>query len=148
MENCHFDFVVEIKATPEKVWEALTREEFTSRWWTGRRMLSDWKAGSPVRHVQEQFYFAWEGVVLESDPTRRLSYTFEPIKDHPPRFDPVEGNVSRVVFTLEPRGGTVRLTLRHDNLTEEGRGLVSQGWPAGLTSLKNLLEGNGQTGKP
>lgn len=145
MENCRFEYVVEIQATPEKVWAALTREDLTCQWWTGRRMQSDWKVGAPIRHLQEQFHFDWEGVVLEFDPPRRLSYTFEPIKDNPPRFDPVEGKISRVIFTLEPKGEMVRLTLTHDQLTDEGRRLIAQGWPMGLSSLKNLLEADGPT---
>lgn len=138
MNKPKFVYVTYIATTPEKLWEALTQEKFTCRWWTNRRMLSDWKEGSTVRHIQGDF--EWEGTVLKSDPPRVLSYTFEPIKANPPRFDP-DGPPSRVVFELEPVGAVVKLTVTHDDLTDEAAGLISFGWPMGLSSLKTILEG-------
>lgn len=144
MDKPKFVYVTFIATTAEKLWEALTSEEFTRQWWTGRRMFSDWKTGSPVRHTQEQFGFDWEGKVLESDPPRLLSYTFEPIADNPPRYDPIGGSPSRVTFALEQVGSVVKLTVTHDELTEDACRLISFGWPHGLSSLKSLLE----TGSP
>jgi hypothetical protein len=47
-----------------------------------------------------------------------------------------------VVFTIEPFGSLVRLTVLHDGFVEGGKyfGAVSNGWPAILSGLKSLLE--------
>src|SRR5215204_2859477 len=35
-----------IRATPEKIWQALTTSEFTTRYWYGSTISSDWFVGS------------------------------------------------------------------------------------------------------
>lgn len=49
---------------------------------------------------------------------------------------------SKVVFTLEPHGEVVKLTLTHEGFIEGGKMLdgISKGWPAILAGLKSLLE--------
>lgn len=39
-------YVTDIASTPEKVWEALTSSQFTSQYFFGRQVESDWKAGA------------------------------------------------------------------------------------------------------
>ena len=53
-----------------------------------------------------------------------------------------EEGYSRLTYTLEPQGGSVKLTVLHeigkpDSKLIEG---VSNGWPHLLSSLKSLLE--------
>src|ERR1700682_1584835 len=65
-----------IKPTPERLWQAITDPAFPHRY-MGHAMVSDWKKGSA---------YAWEDhglkiehpeqVILESDPYRRLAFTF------------------------------------------------------------------------
>jgi uncharacterized protein YndB with AHSA1/START domain len=43
MSNPELVYVHRIKATPEKVWQALTDPAFTARYWYGTRLESDWK---------------------------------------------------------------------------------------------------------
>jgi hypothetical protein len=47
-----------------------------------------------------------------------------------------------VVFTLEPYGKLVKLTLTHEDFAGASKLLdgISKGWPAILSSLKSLLE--------
>lgn len=47
-----------------------------------------------------------------------------------------------MVFTIEPFGSLVRLTVLHDGFVEGGKyfDAVSNGWPAILSGLKSLLE--------
>ena len=49
---------------------------------------------------------------------------------------------TRVVFTIEPHGGIVKLTVTHEGFIEGSKllGAVSRGWPAILSGLKSLLE--------
>ena len=51
MDKPQFAYVTYINATPEKVWQALTTPEFTERYWSGRRVESDWRVGSPIRFM-------------------------------------------------------------------------------------------------
>ncbi len=90
-------------------------------------------------------------VVLESDPYRRLSYTwhsFTPdwaaaydVSDEHPAEVAAEPR-SKVTFDIEPRGEYVRLTVVHDGFEPGSTVLpgISQGWPLLMSSLKSLLE--------
>ena len=66
MAQTEIVYVTYIATTAEKLWEALTDGEFTRRYWGGRRIQSDWKVGSPVRHVREDGGIDWQGEVLQS----------------------------------------------------------------------------------
>ena len=131
-----FVYSIYIQTTPEKLFAALTRGEFTRQFWGLRSIQSDWKKGSPVRMTSKSGNPDWSGVVLEHDPPRRLSYTFQ----DEGRFR-AEG-ATRVVFELEPRDSAVLLTITHDHFPPDSKLLpgVSGGWPAILSSLKTLLE--------
>jgi uncharacterized protein YndB with AHSA1/START domain len=97
-----------------------------------------------------------EQVVLESEPYRRLSYTwhtFTPeLSDSFGLTDDARGRLAReprskVSFEIEPLDAEqVRLTVIHDDLEPGGLtgSMISQGWPRVLANLKTLLE----TGDP
>ncbi len=53
MDRPKFVYVTYIATAPDKVWTALTSGDFTYQYWSGRRIQSDWKPGSPVRHLKE-----------------------------------------------------------------------------------------------
>jgi len=132
-----FVYVTYIETTPEKLWQALTDSAFTRRYWFDTELRSDWKVGSPVALVM-----AGEttdtGEILEADPPRRLAYTFKHVLDPEMSKEPA----SKVVFTLEPHGKLVKLTLAHEGFVAGSKLLdgISKGWPAILSSLKTLLE--------
>jgi uncharacterized protein YndB with AHSA1/START domain len=79
------------------------------------------------------------GEVVECDPPRRLTYTWN-CQDGPATETP--RGISTVTFELQPMGGSVRLTVTHAPLAEDDG--ARQGWPAILSSLKSYLE----TGAP
>ena len=83
-----------------------------------------------------------EGFVLESDPPRRLVYSWHSIFDE----EMIKERPSRVTFVLEPSNGAVKLTVTHEDFAEGSKTLpsISEGWPIVLCSLKSILE----TGKP
>ena len=45
MANDRFVYVTFIRTTPEKLWEALLKPEFTKQYWFGVTLDSDWKKG-------------------------------------------------------------------------------------------------------
>lgn len=135
MDKPKFVYVTYIETTAEKLWEALTSSQFTKQYWDEGTLESEWKVGSPI--TQTGKHGSMSGVVLEYEPHRRLSYTFQSPglkQPHP----------SRVVFEIEQVGPTAKLTITHDDLGIDGLNAISRGWPAILSSLKSLLEG----GKP
>ncbi len=137
MSKPEFIYVTYIETTPEKLWEALTSSEFSRRYWFGTEVKSDWKVGSPFALVMSGTTTD-VGEVLEVDRPRRLSYTFHHVLSEAARKE----RPTKVVFTIEPHGKIVKLTLTHEDF-EDGSVIldgISKGWPAILSSLKSLLE--------
>jgi len=146
-----FVYTTYIKTTPERLWQALTEPAFTQRYW-GATFQTDWKAGSTMTWDQLGVTIADpEQVVLESEPYRRLSYSwhsFTPeLSESLHLTEEVRERIaaeqrSNVTFDIEPRGDLVKLTVVHDGF-EPGSvvaSMVSQGWPRILSNLKTLLE--------
>ncbi|MGB9001737.1 MAG: SRPBCC domain-containing protein [Pseudolabrys sp.] len=75
--------------------------------------------------------------ILESDPPRRLVYSWKPLYKDIPNERP-----SRVTFVVEASKGQTKLTVTHDGFEEGSRifGMIRNGWPAVLSSLKSFLE--------
>jgi uncharacterized protein YndB with AHSA1/START domain len=106
-----------------------------------------WEIGGDVRDLGQ--------VVLESEPYRRLSYSWHNYqREYQEMFgwtdeqfaELVKEKRSKVTFEIEPAGGTVKLTVTHDDFVPGSEMLkgISQGWPMILAGLKSLLE----TGEP
>jgi uncharacterized protein YndB with AHSA1/START domain/DNA-binding transcriptional ArsR family regulator len=146
-----FVYTTYIRTTPERLWQALTEPAFTERYWE-ISFDSDWAAGSPVRwHTRGVTITDAEQIVVESEPYRRLTYTWHSFT---PEWaasldlgDDVRETLaaeprSKVTFEIEPLGEQVRLTVIHDDLAPGGMtgSLISQGWPRVLANLKTLLE--------
>ncbi len=142
MAKPEFIYVSYIATTPEKLWAALTKGEFTRQYWYNRRIESQWAVGSSVSFFDgDTTDLTDSGTVLECDPPRRLAYTFRT------EFDPEarKQGYSRVTFSIEPYQGLVKLTLVHDQLpSEELANAFREGWAPILSSLKTFLE----SGKP
>jgi uncharacterized protein YndB with AHSA1/START domain len=137
MRKPEFIYVTYIETTPEQLWEALTSSKFTRRYWFDTEVRSNWKVGSPFALVMGD-KTTDTGAILEADPPRRLSYSFKHQLFEEMRNEPA----TRVVFTIEPHGGIVKLTVTHEGFIEGSKllGAVSGGWPAILSGLKSLLE--------
>jgi uncharacterized protein YndB with AHSA1/START domain/DNA-binding transcriptional ArsR family regulator len=155
MSKPEFVYTTYISTTPERLWQALTDPAFTKQYWN-TSFDTDWAAGSVMTWDNQGVTIADpEQVVLESEPYRRLSYTWHTVT---PEFgqavgfsDDLRGQLaaesrSKVTFELEPAGSLVKLTVVHDGFGPQSvmAGMVSQGWPQVIASLKTLLE----TGQP
>jgi uncharacterized protein YndB with AHSA1/START domain len=137
MSKPEFVYVTYIETTPEKLWDALTSSDFSTKYWMGIELQTDWTIGSPFALVNNGTT-SDVGEVLEFEPPRRLSYTFK----HVLYDDMRNAEPTKVVFTLEPHGSLVKLILTHEGFTGASKLLdgISSGWPAILSSLKSLLE--------
>jgi uncharacterized protein YndB with AHSA1/START domain len=155
-----FSYTTYIQATPERVWQGLTDPDLMKRYWRHQKagektFRSDWKKGSTydMAHDEVGLVVSDPGqVILESDPYRRLSYSWHTITPEwaaEVGMDDATAAVwraecrSKVAFDIEDVGfGTAKLTVIHDGF-EPGSAVlqgVSEGWPAVLSSLKTLLE--------
>jgi uncharacterized protein YndB with AHSA1/START domain len=132
-------FQVFIKATPEQIWEAITKPEFTEKYFFASRI--EMNNGRRVSYGPDGSLWGDEAI-LEEDPPRRLVHGWRSL------YDPelAEEEPSRVSWEIEPQdGGVSKLTVIHDQL--EGAPKTAEhiaGWTYILSGLKTLLE----TGKP
>lgn len=153
MDKPEFVYTTYIRTTPEQLWCGLTDPAFTRRYW-GLAFESDWKTGSTWTLLLDK-----DGVkiadpaqvVLESDPYRRLSYTWHTFTpEWAAAYDVSDEHLARVAgeprskvaFDLEPLGDMVKLTVVHDGFGPGSAVLpgISEGWPRLMSDLKTLLE--------
>jgi len=151
VEKPSFVYTTYIQTTPERLWQALTEPAFTERYWA-ITFDSDWKAHSTmIWHTRGLTIADPEQVVLESEPCRRLSYTWHTFTpewaESLDLTDDARDRLaaeprSKVTFEIEPLGDQVKLTVIHDDLEPGGKtgSLISQGWPRVVANLKTLLE--------
>ena len=159
-EQTAFVYTTYIQETPGRVWQGLTDPALMKRYWRHqtagpKTFHSDWKKGSTYEMAHDEVGLAVIGpeqVILESDPPRRLAYTWHTIT---PEWAAAVGMDeataatwraearSKVAFDIEDVGhGVVKLTVTHDGFAPGSAVLpaISEGWPAVLASLKTLLE--------
>jgi uncharacterized protein YndB with AHSA1/START domain len=129
-----------IRATPEQVWDAMTKSEFTTKYFFASRIEME----EGRRRAYGPNGELWgDSAILEEDRPRRLVHEWQGLYDP----DLASEKTSRVTWEIEPQdGGVTKLTLIHDQLegapkTAES---VAGGWMFVLSGLKTLLE----TGEP
>jgi uncharacterized protein YndB with AHSA1/START domain len=149
---------VYIKATPEAIWDAITKPEWTERYGYGGRAEYDLRPGGAYRGTTNDGMRAMgapdvavDGEVIEVDPPRKLVQTWRMVMDE----EMAKEGFTRLTYEIEAgKGGVTRLTVTHDlqgapklavmiggGLEDTGAG---GGWSWVLSSLKTLLE----TGEP
>jgi uncharacterized protein YndB with AHSA1/START domain len=98
----------------------------------------EWKPGASWRIAKPDGSTADAGEVLEIEPYRRLVLKWQ---NHMFPEMTAEG-FSRMIYEIEPKGGTVKLTVTHTMDKSDSKFIkaVSNGWPMILASLKSLLE--------
>ena len=145
---------VYIRATPEAIWDAITKPEWTERYGYGGRGEYDLRPGGSYRGLTSQGMrdlgapdVGVEGEILEVDPPRRLVQTFRMVMDEAMASQ----GFTRVTYEIEPgKAGISKLTVSHDltgapmlallmsgGMEDEGAG---GGWSWVLSGLKTLLE--------
>jgi uncharacterized protein YndB with AHSA1/START domain len=134
-------YSVFIRATPEQIWDAITKPEFTVRYFHGASIEN-----SATRHLSHgPDGSIWgDGPVFEFDPPRRLVHEWRSLYSD----ELAQEQPSRVTWEIEPQeGGTTLLTVVHDRLEgapKTAESVSGTGWMYVLSGLKTLLE----TGKP
>jgi len=147
---------VYIKATPQAIWDAITRPEWTERYGYGGRAEyePDLRPGARYRGLTSDAMRAVgspdvgvDGEVVEADPPRRLVQTFRMLMDE----ELAAEGFTRLTYEIqEGTAGVTKLTLTHElegapklavlmsgGLEDVGAG---GGWSFVLSDLKTLLE--------
>jgi uncharacterized protein YndB with AHSA1/START domain len=146
-------YEIYIKASPQKVWDAITRPEWTERY--GYRGSVDYelrKGGKFVTRAPQYMVAAGlpevviDGEVIEADPPRKLVHTYRFLFSDEMKAE----GFTHITWEIEQAGtGFSRLTVTHDvegapmlaamvasKFSEQGTG----GWNWILSDLKTLLE--------
>ncbi|MBW5447232.1 metalloregulator ArsR/SmtB family transcription factor [Cohnella sp. CFH 77786] len=131
---------IAIKTTPERVWQALTDGNQTSKFWFDCAIRSDWEIGSPFELWDAKEKKA-EGVILEKDPPGKLVMSW--------RFlgfpDTAGDSPSRMTWEIAPHAefqGVTLVTVVHDEF-EQAAGtakILENGLPIVLSGMKTFLE--------
>jgi uncharacterized protein YndB with AHSA1/START domain len=131
-----------IKASPEQIWDAITKSEFRRKYFHGSSVESTFEPGSPIRSFSPSGETWGDNTVLESDPPRKLVHGWRSLYDPELAAEPE----SRVTWEIEPQeGGYCKFTLTHDQLEESPKTAANvRGWLRILCGMKTVIE----TGEP
>jgi uncharacterized protein YndB with AHSA1/START domain len=144
---------VYIRATPEALWDAITKPEWSAKYGYGGNVEYDLRARGGFRvHASEEFLAAGapeivvDGEVIEADPPRRLVQTWRMLMDP----EMLSEGFTRLTYEIEPTEAGTKLTVIHElegaprlaamvagEHEAEGAG---GGWDWVLSDLKSLLE--------
>lgn len=131
---------IEISASPEQVWTALTDPERIRKFMFGSQVETDWLPGHSIvwKGVYEGKEYADKGEILEVEPGRRLRVThFSPLSGQPD----VPENYHTLTYELEERGSVTHVSLSQDNNATEEEAEHSAGmWAKMLADLKENVE--------
>ncbi len=130
-----------IKATPEAIWDAITKPEFSARYFYGAQVETTAEPGTPFRYRSPDGETLWgDETVFESEPPRRLVVGWRSLYIPEAADEPA----SRITWDIEPQeGGYTLLTVTHDRLDASpitAQSVSGTGWMMVLSGLKTLLE--------
>ena len=135
-------YSVYIKASPDRVWRAITDGNETVRYYYGTRVASDWSSGSPLTYAYPDGSTAADGIVLEIEPGRRVVMAFHP------RWDPeaeAEGPI-RMTWEVEATDdGGSKLTVT--SALKPGS-KAAEGFTSGIVYIVSGLKTFVETGEP
>ena len=154
---------VYIKATPQAIWDAITKPEWTERYGYGGRGEYELRPGGGYRGLASEAMkvagvqmghptpdVVVDGEVIEADPPHKLVQTWRMLMDE----DMAAEGFTRLTYEIaEAKGGVSKLTVIHElegapklalllsgGMEEMGAG---GGWSWVLSDLKTLLETGG-----
>jgi uncharacterized protein YndB with AHSA1/START domain len=145
---------VYIRATPQAIWDAITKPDWTERYGYGGRGEYDLRPGGAYRGLTSEAMRAMgapdvgvDGEVIEAEAPRRLVQTFRMVMDEQMasegftrltyEIDDRPDGVSRLTVTHELEGAPMLAVLMSGGMEDGGAG---GGWSWILSGLKTLLE--------
>jgi uncharacterized protein YndB with AHSA1/START domain len=147
-------YSVYIRATPQAIWDAITKPEWTEKYGYGGKASFELKSGGRFTHGASAEMKSFgapdvviDGEVVEADPPNKLVQTWRMLMD----ADMAAEGFTRLTYEIAARDhGVTKLTVIHDlenaprlallvdgGAEEHGGG---GGWSWILSDLKSLLE--------
>ncbi|EKE27457.1 MAG: hypothetical protein ACD_3C00205G0010 [uncultured bacterium (gcode 4)] len=145
MWKMFIDKKVEINAPSSKVWDVITKNEYTKEWtsWFGSdvTVVSDWKLDSPVLWKTPDWKVDVEGNVTKVEPWKFLRYTVFDVGSG--RYDVDEDD--GVTFELSEKEGKTQLHMMHGDfwIMADGKkyyDMTEKSWDIILPKIKELAE--------
>lgn len=132
-----------LKASRDKVWDALTTAEALSQWFGTSATLNNLAVGEEIIFVWDDENLASRGVIETVEPKTRFAYSWENAKydlSVPLALD----NTTLVTFVLEDVEGGTRLILTETGFASLANAQKvyadnTSGWDAELADLKAYL---------
>ena len=133
-----FVYVTYIRTTPDRLWSALTSQEFAQQYWRGAYPLAEWRVGGSWKLVFPDGRTADAGEIVAFEPGKRLGIRWR--NEFKPELK-AEG-WSLCTMEIETVDEAVKLVVTHSMEREGSKFIdaVSSGWPQILSNLKSLLE--------
>lgn len=123
-------------ATADQIWDAITKPEFTSKYFYGSLVETTGETGAPICYYSPDRSERWtDEVVIDSERPHRLVMGWRSLYD--PELAAEER--SRVTWEIEEQpGGVCKLTVIHDQLEGAPKtgASVSGGWMFIISGLK------------
>lgn len=130
-------YQVFIKAAPEQIWDAITKPDFTEKYFYGSRVTVTPDAYTGRDGNGNDLVI---GEVAEFDPPRRLVHEWRSLYDPEMALE----QASRVAWEIEPQeSGYSLLTVTHDQLENSPKtaeNVSGVGWMLVLSGLKTFVE--------
>lgn len=148
-----------IKASPQTIWDAITKPEFTQKWGYGLQDQYDLRRGGQYRGLPNDGMKAMgmsgvvvDGEVIEVDPPHKLTLTWRMAID--PSMA-AEGFTTLTYEIVEGKDGVSRLSVIHDCAGRPGHAAMiagdqqgpgaGGGWLWILSDLKSAIESGAVT---
>ena len=134
INHSKFIYITYIRTTPERIWAAITNPHLTKQFW-GYENISDWKEGSPWKHVDNynKRTVKLVGKILRITPKELILTWASPTN--------LEDS-SQVTFKIKSIKEAVCLQVTHNNfkIGSKTPDMIKDGWPRVLSSMKSFLE--------
>jgi len=140
---------ITIHAPAKRVWDVLTRSEYTRRYMFGCETISDWKPGSTLlwqmQHEGKDFV-AVKGHIVSIDAPAQLIYTV--IDPNNPAIEDKPENYLTVTYKLTETAAGTHLTVTQGDYSKVAEGEKrykdsynnGEGWNPILVQIKALAE--------
>lgn len=131
---------IKIRATSDKVWDALVNPEAIKAYMFGTEVTSDWKEGSAIQWKGEWKGKSYvdKGTILKFEPLKELQYThFSPLSGE----EDIPANYHRITVRLFDEGASTRVSLSQDhNRSAQEKEHSEQNWKMALDTMKKYIE--------
>ena len=128
-----------LKASLEKVWEALTNPEIVKQYFFGTDLITTWQVGSPLifQGEWEGQQYQDKGEVLEYVHKQRLAFSY--LSSWSGKEDKPE-NYLWVCYEVEENGADTVLTIYQTNYDEERAKHSEENWTSVVNEMRKVVE--------